>query len=305
MAIDSTLLLGLGYLAAQIPWTLIFLLTPYVGVHLYIINEKEDCKRIQKRINGNCSHIADGNKGFGYSLGFWYFMSISVNNDDYDDKYSIWLIATEKSYKTLIQEKKVVVSCETEVVSKTALNVFERMGGFQGCYFKKRELQLTSIQPRWEQETIINLIKEHQEKREHTVVYLYGPPGTGKSLVGILLANEYKGGYCNTLKPWQPGDTLSNLYSEAEPTKESPLVVVFDEVDTALLKIHEGLEAHKNLPTQVSDKTGWNQMLDSIQRGMYPHLILLLTSNKTPDFIDALDSSYIRKGRVDITVELA
>jgi hypothetical protein len=46
-------------------------------------------------------------------------------------------------------------------------------------------------------------------------------------------------------------------------------------------------------------------MLDEIQRGMYPHLIMLLTSNKGPEFIQSLDPSYIRKGRVDITVELS
>jgi hypothetical protein len=45
-------------------------------------------------------------------------------------------------------------------------------------------------------------------------------------------------------------------------------------------------------------------MLDEIQRGMYPNIILLLTSNKTPDFIRSLDPSYIRDGRVDLTFEM-
>jgi hypothetical protein len=44
--------------------------------------------------------------------------------------------------------------------------------------------------------------------------------------------------------------------------------------------------------------------LDSIQRGMYPNIILILTSNRAPEYIHSLDPSYIRKGRVDLTFEM-
>lgn len=302
---ETMYMLGLGYIAAHVPWTIIFLFTPLIGIRLYIINDNEDCKRIQKRVGTRCSHTGDGNKGLGYSIGFWYFMSISFSNDDYEGHYSIWLIATEESYKALIQEKvPVAAENQSEPIPKTELRIYDRMGSFNGCYFKERKLELPTIQPRPVQDAIIQRIKEHQAQRQHTVVYLHGPPGSGKSLVGILLTYEYKGSYCNTLKPWQPGDTLSQLYSEVEPTLESPLILVFDEFDSALLHIHEGIQPHKNLPIQVPDKAGWNQMLDSIQRGIYPHLILILTSNKPPSFIRSLDPSYIREGRVDITVEL-
>ena len=45
-------------------------------------------------------------------------------------------------------------------------------------------------------------------------------------------------------------------------------------------------------------------MLDTIQRGMYPNIILIMTSNRGPEFINSLDTSYIRKGRVDLTFEM-
>jgi hypothetical protein len=92
--------------------------------------------------------------------------------------------------------------------------------------------------------------------------------------------------------------------SEVEPTAQKPLIIVFDEVDLVIMKIHEGIRQHKNVPTVVSDKSGWNHMLDSIQRGMYSNIILVMTSNRGPEFIDSLDSSYIRKGRVDIIEEM-
>ena len=304
---NTASLVSIGFLASlssYIPWTMIFLLTQLFGVRLYSLKDKEDCKRIQKRISNHCSHTADDSKGFGYSIGFWYFMSITIDELEEGDRYNIWLIATAASYEALIKVKDVVVSDDSEAIEKTALTVYDRLGTYYNSYYKRREIKIQSISPRPEQQCIIDKIREHQDAHEHTVVYLYGPPGKGKSLVGILLANEYKGSYCNTMKPWQPGDTVSAVYSEVEPTKESPLILVFDEFDTALMKIHDGIESHKSLPTQVADKTGWNQMLDEIQIGMYPYLILLITSNKPPSFIEALDPSYIREGRVDLSIEL-
>ena len=89
-----------------------------------------------------------------------------------------------------------------------------------------------------------------------------------------------------------------------EPTPQKPLVIVFDEFDMVLEKIHVGIPPHKNIPIAVSDKPSWNHLLDSIQRGMYPNIILILTSNRAPEYIHSLDPSYIRKGRVDLTFEM-
>ena len=312
--INLTSVLGLASLASlasQIPWTFIFLITQLFGVRLYSLKNKEDCKRIQKRINKWSSHIADGGKGFGYSIGYWYLMSISIENSDLGDKYSVWLIATASSYEALIKHgkdedvtAKNANDDEDAATKKTALTIYVRTGSYFNPYYKKHEISIARMTPRPDQEYVLKTVREHQEKHDHTVVYLYGPPGKGKSLVGILLANSYKGSYCNSLKPWQPGDTISSLYADVEPTKECPLILVFDEFDTALLRIHAGIEPHKNLPIHVSDKTGWNQMLDEIQLGIYPHLILLITSNKDPEFIKSLDPSYIREGRVDLCMEL-
>ena len=302
-------MLALGYLIANVRWEFIFLVTQLFGVRMYTIRDKDDCKRIQKRIGRNSSHLADGNKGYGYSVGLWYIMSISIENSEGGDRYSIWLIATETSYANLMKDKEPVKPTKLDdefiPIEKTALKVYDRAGSFYNNYFKKREIAMNSMKPRPEQEAIIESIRKLHEEQEHSVIFLHGPPGSGKSLVGILLANSYKGSYCNTLKPWQPGDTIASLYAEVEPTADAPLILAFDEFDGALLKVHSGIEPHKNLPIQVADKAGWNQMLDEIQRGMYPHLILLLTSNRGPEFINALDTSYIRKGRVDLIVELS
>ena len=57
------------------------------------------------------------------------------------------------------------------------------------------------------------------------------------------------------------------------------MVIVFDEVDAALMKIHKGVEPNLKMPIAVLDKQGWNHMLDEVQRGMCQDIIIIMTSN--------------------------
>jgi DNA polymerase III delta prime subunit len=186
-------------------------------------------------------------------------------------------------------------------MSDTSIKIYERSGSFSNCWFKMRPFK-TLVEPQEEQAKIIEQIKAAYNETGHTVVFLYGPPGTGKSMIGVLLASELGGSYCNTLRPWQPGDMLGTLYSEVEPTKEKPLILSFDEVDVALVTITAGIPDHKQLPTAIQNKTGWTRLMDEIGRGMYPNLILVMSSNRDPTFVNGLDDSYFREGRVDLIV---
>ena len=264
------------------------------------MTDHDVCVRIQKRISSNCTHISDNNKGYGYSIGKWYFVSVSKE----DETYSAWLIATSSSYNNLIKDIEPPRNSSASPVEKEDLTVYERAGALTNPWFRKRTIKINSIVPRPNQDVIIKTIMEHQEEKGHTVVYLYGPSGSGKTVIGILLANAYKGFYCNTLKPWRPGDSLSSACSEIEPSVKEPLIIAFDEFDGPLVNIHAGIEPHKNITIQVPDKCGWNQMLDEFAIGMYPNVILVLTSNKSPEFIRSLDPSYIREGRVDLTFKV-
>ena len=280
--------------------------TQSFGIRLYCLTEHEICSRVQKRISEWCTHKTDNDKGYGYSFGYWYIVSVTMNNNHGDSSCNVWIIATSNSYDALTKDKEEPIEFNMLIpsVSKEALTIYERCGSYSNSWFKKRTTKINSITPRPEQEMILEEIKKHQDKYNHSVVYLHGAPGTGKSIIGILLANMYKGTYCNTLKPWQPGDNLGSLYSDVEPTATSPLILVFEEFDMPLTQIHFGIEPHVKFTIQTRDKAGWNQLLDEIHIGMYPHLILLLTSNKSPEYIREMDSSYIREGRVDMIFEV-
>jgi len=304
----DTLILGILYYLTFIPWTFVFLLTAPLGIKLYVLNDTDECKRIQKRISNSCTHTTDNNRGYGYSLGYWYLLHVSITKSDFGDVYTAWIISTEESYKTLTANKNEnnsnMIDFDCSAKPKTEITVYERLGSFANPWYKRRVLKIITMEPRPAQDVVIQTIKEHYDVHKHTVVYIHGPPGTGKSAIGILLTNVYKSSYCNNLKLWQPGDNLASLYADVEPSASSPLIIVFDEFDIPLQKIHAGILPHAKLPIQIANKNGWNQLMDEIHIGIYPYIIILLISNRAPDFVRTLDPSYIREGRVDLVFNL-
>jgi hypothetical protein len=294
-----------------VPWVMIFIATNHLlGVRLYVLKDKEICLRIQKRLT-SCSHVADAGKAYGYSIGRWHFASVAVSSNDHGASYDVWMIATVATFARLTADETAGSGSGSGSGSGpasgppekelTPMTVYERCGSYYNCYYKRRAVRFTTVTPRLDQPAILDTIIAHHALHGHTVVFLHGPPGSGKSMIGILLAERLGAVYCNTLKPWQPGDMIGDLYAEAEPSAVKPLVIAFDEFDGPLVAIHTGtVLGHKNLPTPIADKAGWNRFFDEIARGMFPHLIIVLTSNRDPTFIRGLDPSYIRDGRVDL-----
>ena len=120
-----------------------------------------------------------------------------------------------------------------------------------------------------------------------------------------LRAKKLNANFVDDFNPSEPGDTLEYLYTLVRPTHSNPLVIVLDEIDILIETFHNGnVIQHKKITKLVNNKTTWNKFLDKIEIGLYPHIILLLCSNKSKKYIDNLDPSYLRDGRVHHYAEL-
>jgi len=318
ISVWTGLAIGLGStLFNMIPWAVIFIFTRRYGFRYYTLQNRDECRRIQRRIKGHSSHTSDNEKGYGYAFGKWY---VTYVGQDRHGDFEVWIIATEASFKELTrdlnddddEEREALVNTVVSAESvrepakmlKKKIDIYDRRGSYDNLWYRKRTLRNIGIKPHPEQRVILDQIKATYEQKQRGVFYIHGLPCTGKSMIGLLLAEEYGGGYCNSFTPWEPGDVASVVIDEAEPSKEHPLIIIFEEVDGAIIRIHEGIAQHKNIPTAITDKSSWNRFLDNFDRGLYPFVILLMTSNKSFDFINSLDPSYLRKGRVDEVFEM-
>ena len=302
----STFYLTIGYtIFNYIPWTIFFVLLRPFGVRFYKLVKAEECKVIQKKITENSSHLTDNNKAFGYSFGYWYIIHLDVQVSDYGDRYEIHLVCLESSYLELITDSssKEIIESETCVV-QPKIDIIERYGSYSNLWYKIRPIVIPLIIERPHQKVILDKIIEHHDIHKQTSVFLHGNPGVGKSMIGILLAKHYNGIYCDSFIPWEPNSRMGCIYIEASPSKKKPLIIVLEEIDVVLHKIHNGIELHKNYPILITNKSSWNKFFDGVQIGLYPNIILVLTSNKKPEVIDALDTAYLRENRINLLLEL-
>ena len=240
--------------------------------------------------------MTDG-KASGYSVGYWYLVYVSSS----DMETYIWLIATKESYEALSKEKEITISFESKensVSDKEPINVLDRYGSNTNVYFRQRNLKI-SVTPRPIQKIVLNDIKEFLKTKKSAVVLLHGPPNVGKTMLSLIAANELGGSYCNNLSPWEPGDSIVSLYTDTDVSENSPLIVAFDEVDSAICQVHSGISPHKDVKIFVRNKAGWNKMFDEIQKGFYPYIVVIMTTNMPPEFFNKLDPSYMAPHRVD------
>ena len=156
---------------------------------------------------------------------------------------------------------------------------------------------------------MIEQVKAVFDKKDNAVCLVTGNSGTGKSLAAHLLCSDMlktrrKMSLCDTHVPTDPGDNFEEVYTKISPTGQEPLVIVFEEVDGMVGALHDKkISQGQDVPVQIKTKADWNCLLDKIDRGLYPCTILVMTSNRSGQWFDDLDPSYMRQGRVDLRFE--
>ena len=191
------------------------------------------------------------------------------------------------------------------VDSSKLVSIYERYGNFFNLQYRKRNLDVSEYKANENQQAIIDTIEKQYQEKAHVVAYIHGVAGSGKSLLALLTASKLGGTYCQSFNPTQPGDNLNELYNLVDPSKKAPLVILLDEVDTILdAVIEKKIIPHKHIPISILDKNGWNMFFDNVDRGYYPNIVIIMTSNNPIKYYNDKDPSLLRPGRVNIINEL-
>jgi hypothetical protein len=242
----------------------------------------------------------------GWICGKWYVGYIQKDSAHSSQK-DLLLFSTKAFFDQNVKELE--IDEETGEPVKKALTYWSRQGNFEYLDYYSRQISLPSFKKNPTQDDLISKIMEVFSEKNKAVCLIYGRPGTGKSMTSLLLCKDLLEkfdavGLCDTHAPNEPGDNFESFYTSAEPSTEKPVVVVLEEVDGLIKKVHTNqITQGEKTPIQIKNKTDWNCFLDKFDRGMYPGVILLMTTNQTPEYFDEMDPSYLRKNRVDIKFE--
>jgi hypothetical protein len=153
------------------------------------------------------------------------------------------------------------------------------------------------------QAKIISDIIDFYKTKNYCSVFISGPPGTGKSTIASLLALKLNAVLCESFDPTLPGYTLAKLKIRANPTKEEPLIILFDEVDEMIGAVHRGIPPAKLVPIWVRNKRTTTTFLSNMWRSK--HVILIMTSNFSKLQISKkFHPCYLREGRVNVCATL-
>ena len=154
------------------------------------------------------------------------------------------------------------------------------------------------------QRDLFEEIMTFYKSNHHCKIFLSGTPGCGKTYFGYLMSQKLNCFLCDVYKGNEPSSNFNEIYTQIKVSSERPIIVILDEVDILISKINSSDEGgHKKYSKEIHNKTTWNAFMDKIEYGMFPHVIILMTSNKKRREIDKSDSSYLRDGRINIVRE--
>ena len=151
------------------------------------------------------------------------------------------------------------------------------------------------------QENLFKQIMNFYKTNNYCKVFLSGDPGCGKTFFSYMMAQKLGCYLCDSFDPYEPSSNFNDIYSCVKVTPTSPLILLIDEVDILINKIHnQKVSEHSKYSREIFDKTSYTSFMDKIEFGLYPNVILIMNSNKKKREIDNMDKAYMRSGRINI-----
>uniref|UniRef100_A0A6C0DC19 ATPase AAA-type core domain-containing protein n=1 Tax=viral metagenome TaxID=1070528 RepID=A0A6C0DC19_9ZZZZ len=283
----------------SILWTLIIVPFLLFGYSFYCITENNLITTITKKIKYSTMRDEQDDPS-GFFVGKYYIGYILTATTEKTTK-TLYCLCTRSQFDKLKYKQDEVVK-ETDIF----IDLYVRKGNYWNFMYKQRRLNCTRFIPKPNQQNIIEQVIPFYKDNNRCVIMISGNPGTGKSIMGILIAKEMNGVLCKTYNPTTPGDNLENIYNQVNPTINTPLILLIDEFDILIETFHnKQAKIHDHIPTEVYNKTTYNNLFDDINLTLYPNVVVILTTNLTKEMIEEkYDSSYIREGRVDMIFNL-
>ncbi len=235
------------------------------------------------------------NKPHGTIWGKWFIGNL--------DEPGGFIICSEKFYH------KNFIAVHEKTHTDGDIYFYERYNDFKNLNYTERIYDPTLEPNRDNQQSAIDQILTVYDKKKYARVLLSGKPNIGKSMIAVYLCKtlikKYKlVSFCDTWNPTTPNNDFSSLYKRTDASATNPLVVLVDEVDVIIMRIMQVIPEHREMAIPVRDKTSWNLFLDRFDRQLYPHVILIFTTNMPFEFFDNIDTSLMREGRIDLRVQL-
>jgi hypothetical protein len=303
----------MGWSHLQRVFPLVMILLYWTGIRVYKL-EGNILAKFSKDIKW--ASMYDQSEGsdepLNWIAGLWFlgYTELRENRDDVAKRaYVLCHKSLLRKYTDSFPEEKV-----KEDPEKKPITVFEREGGFWRIKYQRFNLQFRKMVPRHCQQQAIDKILKNYNEKKYSTVLLYGSPGCGKSMLGILLGKQLlrsqdlkipKVNFVDSFCPSDPGEEFISLYTKVSPTEKSPLIVVLEEVDVLVDKMHKNeIKPHDSLPVLIKNKTDWNVFFDKFDRERFPYVIFIMTSNQHLSWFNKLDPAYFRDGRVNLKIEM-
>jgi len=294
---------------------LTYLLILCTNFNHYIIERKENIITFKKNLKPCiCFKYDDEENPLGivitYDVNTYFIKYISfVHSHTYED--SIDLYTTSYHFHKLfnkvtnrvndVLEYKQRGNQKKDINNTKEIDLYTRTGEYKFLRYIQNKIILDKVEFTEQQSILYNDIVNVYNKQSNVVVFLWGGVSVGKTYFSHILTYKMNASMCFTFCPTDPGDSFEYVYRKASPTKSNPLIILLDEVDIMIGKIHnKEIEQHTKYPISVYDKNTWNLFLDQFDYNIWRNVILIMCSNKSLTDITKLDPSYLRKGRVHV-----
>ena len=255
--------------------------------------------------------IHGDNKPIGLIVGKLYIAYISTTSiqkrDSVSIGYTVTFWSSRSGHTKSLSDDFVELEKGTNIDDKKheTLEIWRHVGAYKSDTIEKFEITFNNKECDEQQEVITRMQQMAQTSYNNGFGYrliamIAGPSGTGKSQIAKQFAMTINATISDDFNPTSAGENFTSLIRTVKPTKKKPLVVLLDEGDKIIERIHAGIKEHEFFVTAAIDKASFNKFMDQLSN--YDYVFVIITMNSTFNAIDKLDPSYTRCGRVDLKV---